>query len=107
MDDITKKIEFKGRSGNNHVFVNCFAITKNEQPRNAGIYVFTKENIAESHAMLDIQLLMDEDEITATVQRMKEDGAVYAFCKDCTDEIACDAEIDDIKEGEDYKRSIV
>ena len=56
--------------------------------------------------MLDIQLLLSEGEIGATLQRMKEDGAKYVFWKECADELQCDTEIDDIKRGEDYRRMI-
>ncbi len=75
MTDFNNKIELKGKSGNVHTFVRCYHLTKNEQPRSGGIFVFTKKNSSGSGAILDVQLLIKEDEIKATLQRMKEDGA--------------------------------
>ena len=106
MENDNKQIEFKGKSGKVYAFAVLYDLSKNEHPQSAGIYAFTKENFNENHTVLDVQLLMDEDEIAATAKRMKEDGAAYAFFKACNDELACDAELDDIKEGEDYRSKI-
>ena len=102
MDVLNNKIEFKGKSGTTYQFVHCYHLAENEQPHSAGVFVFTRKNKAENHTVLDIQLLLEE-EITSTIQRMKEDGAIYAFWKECTAELTCDGEIDDIKRGEDYR----
>lgn len=106
MDDLNNAIELKGKAGTVYQFVHHYNLTENEQPRNAGIFVFTKKSSNANHTVLDIQLLLSEDEITATVQRMKEDGAVYAFWKECSDELQCDTEIDDMKRGEDYRTMV-
>lgn len=106
MDDLNNTIELKGKSARVYQFVHCYNLAENEQPGNAGIFVFAKKKSDGSATVLDIQLLLNEDEITSTVHRVKEDGAIHAFWKECNNELSCDAEIDDIKQGEDYRRMI-
>ena len=106
MDDISIEIKFKGVSGKLYFFVHCYDLIKETIPGSEGIYVFTKGKNAESASVLDVQLLISKDEIDSTVERMKEDGALFAFFKECDDELACDAEIDDIKGGDDFRKSV-
>ena len=106
MDDISIQIRFTGISGKQYSFVHCYNLIEDTIPGSEGIYVFTKEKNAETGSVLDVQLLISEDEIDNTVERMKEDGAAFAFFKECNDELSCDAEIDDIKGGDDYRKSI-
>ncbi len=93
-----KQLELKGKSGNKYTFFPRYKI--GEASKGAGIYIFTNEN----DAIEDIQFLSDEDEINATLQRMKDDGAVYFYFTDNLDRLQSDANIDDIKEGEDYRK---
>ena len=106
MDDISIQINFAGKSGKKYSFTHCYNLAEDNIPGSVGIYVFTKEKKAESASVLDVQLLQSKDEIDNTVERMKEDGAAFAFFKECDSELACDAEIDDIKGGGDYRKSI-
>ena len=106
MDDISVQINFTGRSGKKYSFVHCYDLSKEMVPGSEGIYVFTKEKKTGSGSVVDVQLLQSKDEINDTVDRMKEDSALFAFFKECDDELACDAEIDDIKGGDDYRKSI-
>ncbi len=103
MDDLSNKIELTGNSGRKFTFIHCFNLSENEEPKSTGIYVFAKQANNKKGNILDVQFLAAEDNLTATVQRMKADGAGYAFFRECEDELQCDAEIDDIKAGEDFR----
>ena len=105
MDDISIQVTFKGKSGKVHSFVHCYDLNNGTIPGSEGIYVFTKEKKTGSGAALDVQLLFP-GEVEDTLDRMKEDGALFAFFKECDDELSCDADIDDIKGGEDYRKSV-
>lgn len=106
MDDISIQINFMGRSGKKYSFVHCYDLFHDMVPGSDGIYVFTKEKKAETGFVLDIQLLQSKGETDGTIDRMKKEGAAFAFFKECDDELGCDAEIDDIKGGDDYRKSI-
>ena len=106
MDDIDVKIEFKGESGSAHTFIHHYDLTKNEDPKSSGIYVFAKAKNNKNYTVLDIQFLASENDIRATVQRMKDDGATHIFFTEGNDELQCDADIDDIKRGTDYRNRI-
>ncbi len=106
MDDVNNKIEFTGKSGKLHTFMHLYNLSEEVVPGSEGIYVFVQGTDAKTLTVLDVQLLLNKAEVESTVERMKEDGATHAFSKHCSDELGCDADIDDIKSSDDYRRMV-
>ena len=106
MDDINVKVELKGKSGQAYTFIHRYDLSQGEEPKTSGIYVFVDNEAGNQPDILDIQFLSANGDLLDTIQRMKEDGARYAFCKESDDELQSDADIDDIKAGEDFRSRI-
>ncbi len=94
------QMEIKGKSGDTYTFFPQYSLLENRDSKGAGIYVF----IGENNAIEDIQFLAEDAEVTSTLQRLKADGAAAFYFKDTIDEAAANAMIDDIKDGDEYRR---
>ena len=68
--------------------------------------MFTGNQDIKQPNILDIQFLSAEGDLQATVQRMKDDGATYAFYMENDNELQADADIDDIKGGRDFRKFV-
>lgn len=97
MDEL--QLIITGKSGNHYNFFPRYHFDVDASSKGEGIYTFTDGE----KAITDIQFLSAEDEIAATLQRMKDDGAVYFYFKNSSDRLQSDADIDDMKRGEDYR----
>ena len=95
-------LELTGKSGNKYAFFPQYLLAENKDSKGAGIYVFGDKN----DAIADIQFLSDDEEVTATLQRMKDDGVEYFYFTGGIDALLADADIDDIKAGDDYRKKI-
>ena len=94
------QLDIKGKSGNVYGFFPQYSLSEDKDSKGAGIYVFVDKN----DAIEDIQFLLGEEEVKATLQRMHADGAEAFYFKDSVNEIEANITIDDIKDGDDYRK---
>ena len=100
MDELQQMLT--GKSGKQFRFFPRYHINGDAGSKGEGIYLF----LDEKKAITDIQFLSVKEEITNTMQRMKDDGAVYFYFKYSANRLQSDSDIDDIKGSEDYRKKV-
>ena len=106
MDDLNISVKLKGKSGRTYTFIHRYDFSNSEEPKTSGIYIFINNQSGERPNIIDIQFLSANGDLSDTTQRMKEDGALYAFVIESNNELQSDLDIDDIKAGEDFRSRV-